>query len=93
MPNALAADIPMMPTTCFSFKILIKYSTLVSQTSPDVAVVAAAVVVVVAVSEAQQQHVETECILNQSVVVLEEGFGAKLRLGTSDGREKIGWKV
>ena len=55
---------------------------------------AAAVVVVVAVSEAQQQqHVETECILNQSVVVLEEGFGAKLRLGTSDGREKIGWKV
>ena len=56
--------------------------------------VAAAVVVVVAVSEAQQQqHVETECILNQSVVVLEEGFGAKLRLGTSDGREKIGWKV
>ena len=56
--------------------------------------VAAAVVVLVAVSEAQQQqHIETECILDQSVVVLEEGFGAKLRLGTSDGREKIGWKV
>ena len=60
----------------------------------ELPVAAAAVVVVVVVSVAhQQQHVETECILNQSVVVLEEGFGAKLRLGTSDGREKIGWKV
>ena len=61
----------------------------------ELPVAAAAVVVVVVVVSVvhQQQHVETECILNQSVVVLEEGFGAKLRLGTSDGREKIGLKV